>query len=319
MKRIEKIIFMGTPEFSVPTLKKLLQDRRKPQLVITQPDRKRGRGQKLSQSPVKEFALEHDLEVYQPHSVNTLSSLEKIQAFEPDLIVTAAFGKILKNKILSIPKYGCINLHPSLLPKYRGPSPINWALFHGDSVTGTTVFYMNSKMDAGDIILQGRLSIQHDDNFITLSKKLSEKGANDIVEAISLIEQGKDSPVPQNDRYATYSHLITRKNRQIKWHQTADEINNQIRGLAPQPGAFSYLKEKEIKILKATPTYREHSSVGRIVEIEKQEGFLVSTGYRLLLVREIKPQGKPAMSAYAYSLGVKILHERFKDKLKTGW
>ncbi len=314
MRRIEKIIFMGTPEFSVPTLKKLIQDHRTPQLVITQPDRKRGRGQKLKYSPVKKFALEHNLEVYQPQSVNIPSSLEKIQAYKPDLIVTAAFGKILKNKILSIPKNGCINLHPSLLPKYRGPSPITWALAHGDTVTGTSIFYMTSKMDAGDIILQSRLTIQHDDNFSALSEKLSEKGANDLLKAISLIEQGKDSPVPQNDRYATYSHLITRENRQIKWHQTADEINNQIRSLAPQPGAFSYLKGKEIKILKATPTYREHSSVGKIVEIEKLEGFLVSTGYRLLLVREIKPQAKPAMSAYAYSLGADILDEQFEDQ-----
>jgi len=305
---------MGTPDFAVPTLKKLIQGNRKPQLVITQPDRKKGRGQKLSQSPIKELALEHDLEVYQPQSVNISSSLEKIQTYKPDLIITAAFGKILKNNILSTPKYGCINLHPSLLPKYRGPSPISWALFHGDAVTGTSVYYMNSKMDAGDIILQSRLTIQHDDNLTTLSKKLSEKGANDVLKAIALIDQGKDSPIPQNDRHATYSHLITRETQRIKWHQTADEINNHIRGLAPQPGAFSYLKGKEIKILKATPTYREHSSVGKIIEIEKLEGFLVSTGYRLLLVREIKPQGKPAMSAYAYSLGADILNEKFTDQ-----
>ena len=135
-----------------------------------------------------------------------------------------------------------------------------------------------------------------------------------MLKALALIDQGKDSPIPQNDRHATYSHLITRETRQIRWHQTANEINNHIRGLAPQPGAFSYLKGKEIKILKATPTYREHSSVGKIIEIEKLEGFLVSTGYRLLLVREIKPQGKPAMSAYAYSLGADILNEKFTDQ-----
>jgi methionyl-tRNA formyltransferase len=314
VRQIEKIIFMGTPEFAVLTLKKLIQDHRKPQLVITQPDRKRGRGQKLSYTPVKELALEYDLEVYQPTSVNTPSSFDKIQALKPDMLVTAAYGKILRKKILDIPKYGCINLHPSLLPKYRGPSPINWALFHGDSVTGISVFYMNSKMDAGDIILQSKLTVQPNDNYGTLSKKLSEKGAHDVLEAISLIEKGKDSPVPQNDHYATYSHLITRETRQIKWHQTADEINNLIRGLAPHPCAFSYLKGKEIKIMKAVPTYTEHSSVGKIVEIEKFEGFLVSTGYRLLLVKEIKPQGKPAMSAYAYSLGANILNEEFTDQ-----
>ena len=314
MRQIERIIFMGTSEFAVPTLKKLIQDHKKPQLVITQPDRKRGRGQKLSYTPVKELALEYDLEVYQPTSVNTPSSLDKILAFKPDMLVTAAYGKILRKKILNIPKYGCINLHPSLLPKYRGPSPINWALFHGDSVTGTSVFFMNKKMDAGDIILQSKLSIQPNDNYGTLSNKLSEKGAHDVMKAISLIEHGKDSPIPQNDRYATYSHLITRATQQIKWHQTADEINNQIRGLAPHPCVFSYLKGKEIKVLKAVPTCKEHSSICRIVEIEKLEGFLVSTGFRLLLVKEIKPQGKPVMSAYAYSLGANILNEEFTDQ-----
>ena len=314
MRQIERIIFMGTSEFAVPTLKKLIQDHKKPQLVITQPDRKRGRGQKLSYTPVKKIALDNDLEVYQPTSVNTPSSLDKIKALKPDLLVTAAYGKILRKKILNIPKYGCINLHPSLLPKYRGPSPINWALFRGDSVTGTSVFFMNKKMDAGDIILQSKLSIQLNDNYGTLSEKLSGKGAQDVMNAISLIEHGKDSPVPQNDRYATYSHLITRETRQIKWHQTADEINNQIRGLAPHPCAFSYLKGKEIKILKAVPTCKEHSSIGRIIDIEKHEGFLVSTGYRLLLIKEIRPQGKPAMSAYAYSLGANIINEEFTDQ-----
>ena len=314
MRQIERIIFMGTSEFAVPTLKKLIQDHKKPQLVITQPDRKRGRGQKLSYTPVKKIALDNDLEVYQPTSVNTPSSLDKIKALKPDLLVTAAYGKILRKKILNIPKYGCINLHPSLLPKYRGPSPINWALFRGDSVTGTSVFFMNKKMDAGDIILQNQLTIQLNDNYGTLSEKLSGKGAQDVMNAIFFIEQGKDSPVPQNDRYATYSHLITRETRQIKWHQTADEINNQIRGLAPHPCAFSYLKGKEIKILKAVPTCKEHSSIGRIIDIEKHEGFLVSTGYRLLLIKEIRPQGKPAMSAYAYSLGANIINEEFTDQ-----
>jgi len=305
---------MGTPEFAVPALKKLIQDNRTPQLVITQPDRKKGRGQKLSQSPIKELALEHNLEVYQPKSVNTSSSIEKIQECKPDLIVTAAFGKILKDKILSIPKHGCINLHPSLLPKYRGPSPITWALFHEDTVTGTSIFYMTSKMDAGDIILQSRLMIQYNDNYGSLLKKLSEKGAYDLLKAISLIEQEKDSPVPQNDRYATYSYLITRETCKINWSNSAKTIYWKIRGLAPHPGAFSYLRGKEIKILEAVPTIQEHSSCGKVVEILKDEGFLVSAGYRLLLVKTVKPAGKSAMSAYAYSLGAKILNEEFTDQ-----
>lgn len=304
---------MGTPEFAVPALIQLIATNRKPHLVITQPDRKKGRGQKVTFTPVKKIALENNIEVFQPDSVNFSSSLEKINTLNPDLIVTAAYGKILRGRILSIPKYGCINLHPSLLPRYRGPSPINWSLFNGDQVTGSTVIYMNNHMDAGNIILQSRIAIQYNDTYTSLSEKLSEKGAKDLIEAISLIEQGNFSPAPQNDRNATYSRLITREMCKIKWHNTADQINNQIRGLAERPGAFSYLKGKEIKILHAVPTIQEHSSVGKIVGLEKFEGFYVSTGYRLLLVKEVKPQGKKVMTAYNYSLGANIIDETFTD------
>lgn len=314
MRSLDRIIFMGTPEFAVPTLQALVTHNRKPLLVITQPDRKRGRGQRVTYSPIKKISLENNLPLIQPKSVNKQSVIDEIRSCEPQLIITVAYGKFLGKRILNIPDYGCINLHPSLLPKYRGPSPVNWALFNAEKITGTTVFYLNSKMDAGDIILQNKLMIQYNDNYGSLLKKLSETGAKDVLTALSMIEESMDVPQPQNDRYATYSKLTTRETCRINWADSAETIYWRIRGLSPHPGAFSYLKGKELKILEAVPTIQEHSSCGKVVEILKDEGFLVSTGYRLLLVKKVKPAGKPAMSAYAYSLGANILNEYFTEE-----
>ncbi|HEX37383.1 MAG TPA: methionyl-tRNA formyltransferase [Candidatus Cloacimonetes bacterium] len=313
MRSLERIIFMGTPQFAVPTLQALVTNNKKPLLVITQPDRKRGRRQKVSYSPVKKVTLENDLPLIQPESVNRQSVIDEVRSYDPQLIITAAFGKILGKRFLNIADYGCINLHPSLLPKYRGPSPVNWTLFNAEEITGNTIFYVNSHMDAGDIILQSRIMIQFNDTYGSLLKKLSEKGAKDILKALSLIEECKDVPQPQNDRYATYSKLITRETCKINWADSAKTIYWKIRGLSPYPGAFSYLKGRELKILEAVPTIQEHPSCGKVVEILKGEGFLVTTGYRLLLVKKVKPAGKPEMSAYAYCLGAHILNEYFTN------
>ncbi len=302
---------MGTPQFAVPTLQALVENNRKPLLVITQPDRKRGRGQKLTFSPVKKLALEHDLPLLQPENVNKQIIIDEIISYDPQLIITVAYGKILGKRFLRIPEYGCINLHPSLLPKYRGPSPINWALFNAEKITGNTVFHLNAKMDSGDIILQSQLMIQYYDTYCTLLKKLSETGANDVLNTISLIEEGKDTHQPQNDRYATYSKLITRETCRINWANSAEKIYWQIRGLAPRPGAYSFLSGREIKILESVPTIQEHSSCGKIIQIIEHEGFLVSTGYRCLLVKKVKPAGKPEIPAFAYSHGADILNKYF--------
>ncbi len=297
------MIFLGTPQFAIPTLSSLINNSIIPILVITQPDKKRGRGQRLSISPIKEFCLNHNITVFQPQNINEEESIKKIMIYNPDLILTVAYGKIVSQKILDIPKFGCINLHPSLLPKYRGPSPINWALFNGEKETGNTIFFMTKKMDAGDIIYQSKVRIMPEDNYGSLSKKLSEKGADDVVKTLSLIDDGLANPISQDDSLATFSKFINRDVRRISWSESAENIANLVRGLAPYPSAFTYFQNMEIKIIKAKSFLDIEGKPGLILKIVKNQGILVGTGSCALFVETIKPEGKKEMSAYSFSLG----------------
>ncbi len=313
MKKINNIVFMGTPKFAVPTLRALAENNLTPELVITQPDRKKGRGQRISYSPIKKYCNKYSLPVFQPVKLNTKAARERIRKCDPDLIVTAAYGKLIGKKILKLPKFGCINLHPSLLPKYRGPSPINWALFNADKQTGNTVYFMNEKMDAGDIIHQSFLKINPEDNYGILMEKLSKQGAKDILKTIILIHKEKVKIIKQDDTKATYSKLIDKEIKRIDWHKSAIEIENKVRGLAPFPAAFSYLNGKIIKILKAKSSNKKSSKPGEITEIVKDFGFIVGTGSGELLVKKIKPQGKKLMSGFSYSLGHNVIGEKFHN------
>ncbi|MEA3476014.1 MAG: methionyl-tRNA formyltransferase [Candidatus Cloacimonadota bacterium] len=303
INRIKNVIFMGTPDFAVPILSSLVSNSIIPTLVITQPDKKRGRGQKLKLSPIKQYCLCHNLSVFQPQDINGEEAIKRIESYHPDLIIAAAFGKILSQEILNIPKFGCINLHPSLLPKYRGPSPINWALFNGDKETGNTIFFMTKKMDAGDIIYQSKMKIMPEDNYGSLSKKLSEKGAEDVLKALSLIDNGIANPIQQDESSATFSKFINRDVRRICWTKSAEDVANLIRGLSPYPGAFTYFQNMEIKILKVKPFPDNKGISGFILKAIKDRGILVGTGSCALLIETIKPEGKKEMSAYAFSLG----------------
>ncbi|MCK4358338.1 MAG: methionyl-tRNA formyltransferase [Candidatus Cloacimonetes bacterium] len=303
MKRIKNIIFLGTPQFAIPTLSSLVSKDKIPVLVVTQPDKKRGRGQKLSISPVKEFCLNYNIPVFQPQNINKEDAIKKIGSYHPDLIIATAYGKIVSQKILDIPKLGCINLHPSLLPKYRGPSPINWTLFHGEKETGNTIFFMTKKMDAGDIVYQSKIRIMPEDNYGSLLEKLSEKGAEDVLKALSLLDDGLASPISQDDSLATFSKFIDRDIRRIDWGESAKNIANLIRGLAPYPSAFTYFQNKEIKIIKAKPFPDNEGKPGLILKVIKNQGILVGTGNNALLIEIIKPEGKKEMSSYAFSLG----------------
>ncbi|MGC9336563.1 MAG: methionyl-tRNA formyltransferase [Candidatus Cloacimonadia bacterium] len=307
MKRIYNIIFIGSTEFGVPALSRLVSEGSFSVFVITQPDRKKGRGQKVLPTQIKEFALRNNLPVFQPQDINSREAAEVLKKYNPDLILVVSYGKILRKQVLAIPKFGCINLHPSLLPKYRGPAPINWTLFNGEKETGNTIFFMNEKMDAGDIIYQGRrIPILPEDNYGSLYKKLSIQGASDVIKAISLIDEDKAHPIPQDDSQATFSRFITRDLRRINWYDSAQDIANRIRGLAPYPGAFTYLDEKEIKIIEASPTEDDHpeEKPGTIVGLMKNQGVIIATGEKALLVTRIKPAGKKEMSAYNFILGI---------------
>lgn len=311
INRIKNVIFMGTPDFAVPILASLV-----PILVITQPDKKRGRGQKLKFSPVKQYCLCHNLSVFQPQNINREEAIKKIESYHPDLMIAAAYGKIVSQEILNIPKFGCINLHPSLLPKYRGPSPINWALFNGEKETGNTIFFMTKKMDAGDIIYQSKMKIMIEDNYGSLLKKLSEQGANDVLKALFLIDRGIANPIPQDESAATFSKFINRDIRRICWTKSAEDIVNRIRGLSPYPGAFTYFQNKELKIIKAKPFININGKPGLFLKIVKNQGILVGTGCGAILVETVKPEGKKEMSAYAFSLGKPDISkegQRFND------
>ena len=232
---------MGTPQFAVPTLKLLIQNELSPKLVITKPDTKRGRGRKKSFSEVKNIAIDHNLQILQPAIINTNSFRNILQDLKPDIIITVAYGKILGRKILAIPRFGCINLHPSLLPQFRGPSPINRALFSGEKITGNSVYFIDSKMDSGDIILQTKINILPEDNYGSLLQKMSDQGANDVLKAISLIDNGTVTRIPQDHLKASYTKLLDNDICRIDWEKSALEICNLIRGLAPYPAAFSEL------------------------------------------------------------------------------
>ncbi|MBS3740549.1 MAG: methionyl-tRNA formyltransferase [Candidatus Cloacimonetes bacterium] len=314
MNKIKNIIFMGTPNFAVPSLVELIQKNYKPSLIITKSDKKRGRGRKISYSPVKKIGLKYDIPIHQPKNPNNKKTIKEIKDLKPDLIIVVAYGKFICNEILDIPKYKCINLHPSLLPKYRGPSPINWALFNGDEVTGNSIIYITQKMDAGDIIYQSEMPIHPDDNYGTLKEKLSKKSGSDILKGISLLEKDEINPKPQDEKKATFSKLITKYIRRINWQNSAENINNKIRGLAPKPAAFSVLNKKTMKILEAEPwEENQNNKCGQIFSIVKGKGILVGTETKPLLVKKIKPAGKQTMSAFSYSLGHKIKNKFFSD------
>ncbi|MDD3049627.1 MAG: methionyl-tRNA formyltransferase [Candidatus Cloacimonetes bacterium] len=307
---IEKVIFMGTPEFAVPSFKLLCETRYKPILCITQPDKEKGRNRKLLPPVVKIEATNAGVPVLQPEDVNSTEIFEELCRYNPDLIVTVAYGSLLKKKIRKLPKYGCINLHPSLLPLYRGSTPINSALFNNDVVTGNTIFKINARMDAGAIITQSEMKISENDNFTTLSFKLSENGANELLNSIQLLESNKAFFYEQDDKLATYSEKITREITLIDWNKPAREIRNKVRGLAEIPGMTASFRGKRIKIIEVEIVEDEQNKEpGSIIEIIKNKGIVVATADKNLLIKRLQPEGKQIMNAYVFNIGARITSE----------
>ncbi len=238
---------MGTPDFAIPSLKRLIQSRHAVVGVVTIPDKPKGRGRRLSASPVKIFALEHDLKVLTPERLEDESFVDALKELSPDLIVVVAF-RILPEVIFSLPPLGTINLHASLLPKYRGAAPINWAIMNGETKTGLTTFYIKKKVDTGDIILQREIEIYPEENFGQLHDRMAELGAEVLLQTVDLIEKGEAKAFRQDEALATPAPKITPEHCQIDWSREAVQIKNQIRGLAPSPGAFTQFRGKILKI-----------------------------------------------------------------------
>lgn len=297
---------MGTPDFAVPCLQKLYEQT-DVLAVITQPDRPKGRGQKLMASPVKECALNMGLQVLQPEKIKTPEFTEILRNFKPDLIVVVAFGQILSKEILSIPPLGCVNVHASLLPYYRGAAPIHWSIIHGETKTGVTTMYMDEGLDTGDMILYKEQMISQEMTTGELHDCLMHLGSDLLVETITQLKQGKITRVPQNHSLSSYAPLLKKTTEKIDWTKSAVEIHNLVRGLNPWPGAYSILDGKMVKIWK---TKLEHSSKtndlpGQIIEITPH-GFLVSTGNGILEILELQPASKRKMLAKDYVCGNSI-------------
>lgn len=306
------IVFMGTPEFACLPFEKIAE-RENVVAVVTQPDKPRGRGKKIQPSPVKKVAQQKGIPVYQPENLEDSEFLEQIASLQPHLIVVVAFGRLLPRTVLDIPQIYPINLHPSLLPEYRGPAPIPWVLIKGEKKTGVTVQKMEEEMDAGEIILQKTLLIAKEDDAGTLARKLSYLGAEALLEAIHLIKRGKVRLRPQKGK-GSYTPKITKEMGKIDWTSSAEEIHNLIRGLSPYPGAFTFFnrkgKNQTIKILEAA-TYKDSpdkmdAPPGTVVKMFKDRGFAVKTGKGLLLVKKVQLPGKSKISAYDFVQGYHI-------------
>lgn len=307
-----KIVFMGTPDFAVPCLK-TLNENYEVIAVITQPDRPKGRGQKLTPSPIKEYALEHNLTVLQPEKIKTSETEEQLKKLAPDLIVVVAFGQILSKAILDIPQLGCINVHASLLPKYRGAAPIHWSIINGETKTGITTMYMDVGLDTGDMILKEEVSISAKMNTGELHDTLMNIGAKTLLQTIKQIAEGSVVRNKQNDAEASYAPLLTKELERINWLLPAQEIYNLVRGLNPWPVAFSIFKGKKLKIWQTKVI--DNVTIGEIGTVLSltETGFTVQTGKGILEILELQPESKRKMTAKDFVCGNQI---SINDKLE---
>ena len=308
------IVFMGTPDFAVPALEKLLAEGYSVKLVVTQPDKPQGRKKILTPTPVKEAALKHGIPVFQPRRLRDEESVAELAKWEPDLIVTAAFGQILPKAVLDMPKYGCVNVHGSLLPKYRGGAPIQRSIINGEKVTGVTLMYMAEGLDTGDMISKVEVPITDEDTSGTMFAKLSEAGSDLLIREMPNLISGKVTAIPQDDEEATYAKNLTREDEKIDWTRSAREIYDQIRGLVPYSGAFTLWDEQVFKVWSAVnplampDEYMAASSgqkdveAGTVLSLSKL-GIEVKTSDGSLWLREVQPAGKKVMPAGDFARG----------------
>ncbi len=301
-----KVIFMGTPDFAVETLEAVIKAGHEVALVVTQPDKPKGRGNAMQASPVKECALAHGIEVYQPKKIREQECVDYLAGFGADIFVVAAFGQILSQALLDMPKYGCINVHASLLPKYRGAAPIQWAVINGEQTTGVTIQQMDIGIDTGDIIAQEELALAADETGGSLFDKLAAVGASLCVKAMEQIASGTATRTPQDESAATHTSMIRKDFGHIDWNKSAREIERLIRGLNPWPSAYTHLDGKTLKIWKATVKGSESGEKpGCIVDVTK-DAILVQTGEGVLQLDEIQLEGKKRMACDAFLRGYHI-------------
>lgn len=301
-----RLVFMGTPQFSLPPLQALVESKHEVALVVTRPDKPAGRGKQMRQPPVKQYALEQGIPVEQPKTwKNNPELLERVRALEPDVAVVVAYGRILPQEVLEIPRHGCLNIHASLLPAYRGAAPINWAIIQGERETGITIMQMDAGMDTGDIISQATVEILEDDDALSLGNMLSVMGAKRILETLDELEaKGSLHKTPQNHDLANYAPILKKDDGKLDWQDGIESIICRVRGLFPWPGAWTLRHGEPFKINKVERLWEtalekikkpEELEPGTVALLLKGDGFAVKTGDDFLLVREAQPAGKKAL------------------------
>ncbi len=300
---MKKIAFMGTPDFAVPVLESLIEEGYQIELVVTQPDRPKGRKRTLSASPVKEAALKNNIEVFQPE--NLRESYEEIFNYDIDLIITAAYGQLLPNELLEYPEFGSINVHASLLPELRGGAPIHYSILQGKKETGITIMYMVEKLDAGNIISQNKISIEQTDHVGTLHDKLSVLGANLLSETLPAIFAKTNESIKQDESLATFAPNISRELERLNWQDNHETVYNHIRGLHPWPVAYTTYKEERMKVWWASPDNQIYKSAvpGEIIKKDETSFTVICGDQKAIQITEIQPAGKRRMSVEEFLRG----------------
>ncbi len=320
-----RILFMGTPDFAVPCLDALVKSGRDVVGVVTQPDRPKGRGRQLTPSPVKLKATQCGIPVYQPEKIKSPEFVSQLKEIRPDLIVVVAFGQLLSPEILDLPPYGCVNVHASLLPGYRGAAPIHWAVINGEKETGVTTMYMDRGLDTGDMILNQLIPVAEDDTVGSVHDKLAEAGARLLIKTIDAIEKGQAPRTPQDHSAATYAGLLKREHERIDWDRGAEDIRNLIRGMNPWPGAYTTLGDRVLKVWQAESFEADGATApqalsgsmaareayegsapgdsGKVLQIIPGRGLVVQAGNGCLLLTEVQLQGSRKMSVEEFLRG----------------
>ncbi|MDY0234419.1 MAG: methionyl-tRNA formyltransferase [Gudongella sp.] len=301
-----KIVFMGTPEFAVPTLENLYNKGYDIPLVITQPDKRKGRGKKTQFNPVKQKALDLNIGIFQPENINSEESIARINEYNPDFIVVVAYGQILKESILNIPKYDCLNIHASLLPHYRGAAPLNWVIINGEKETGVTIMKMSKGLDSGDMLIKKTIPITIDDDSITIHDKLSKIGSELIINAIELIISEIAVYSPQNNEESSHAPMLDKELGKIDWCKSGFEIQRLVKGLKPWPMAYTIYKDQQVKIHEIQIELKEHTKEFGLINEVSNDGIWVAVKDGYVIIKKLQFPGKKAMVIKNYLMGNKI-------------
>ena len=299
-----RIVFMGTPQFACPTLSTLIERGERVVAVVTQPDRPKGRGQQTLPPPVKLLAQQHHIPVLQPVKVRQPEAVEQIRALQPDLIVVVAFGQILPKALLEIPRYGCINVHASLLPRYRGAAPLNWCIINGETQSGVTTMLMDVGLDTGDMLLKRATPIDPDEDTTTLHDRLSQMGAELLAETLELLAAGGLAPEKQDEALTCYAPMLKKEDGLIDWNRDAATIKNLVRGMTPWPGAYSQVDGKLLKVFRVQ-TGAGDGTPGEVLSAGR-DGIEVACGKGSVIIHELQLEGKKRLPAHEFLAGCKL-------------